>query len=268
MQYRSFAELVGLDFRLDYLAAGQTIDRPFKYYRCTRAHRKFDRFFYIAGGEFRITQDGCEPLTLHAGDLIYLPNDCVYTSEWTSDEISYYAAEFILTDGGEPFSLSSRIFLALHEEGSVTLELMRRLAGVFRKGEVGYRIKAGSLFFELLHHVALENIRDGITKNHADISPAIFHLENNYISDVTVAELARLCGMCESRFRARFSEYAGMPPIKYRNLLRVKKARELLSSGEYTVGEAAELVGIPDIAYFNRVYKSFIGKNPSDAIGG
>ena len=73
-----------------------------------------------------------------------------------------------------------------------------------------------------------------------------------------------MCSMCESRFRRKFSEYAGMPPIKYRNFLRVKKAAELLSGGEYTVSEAAELVGIPDVSYFCRLFREQMGVKPSD----
>ena len=110
----------------------------------------------------------------------------------------------------------------------------------------------------------LEQVESDIGESFADIAAAILHLENNYIGEISVAELARLCGMCESRFRSRFLEYAGMPPVRYRNYLRAKKAAELLSGGGCTVAEAAELVGIPDVAYFSRVFKQFCGKNPGE----
>ena len=54
----------------------------------------------------------------------------------------------------------------------------------------------------------------------------------------------------------------GMSPVEYRNRLRINRATELLKTGEYTVGEAAESVGIRDIKYFSKLFKRYAGVNP------
>jgi len=264
MKIVPFSELVSKEFSVRTLSASVMAERPFRTYRCLKNTRKIDRLFFILGGEFVIRQDGCDAITTRAGDVLYLPSDCEYTGEWTSEEISYLSCEFILADEDGDFTLSDKIFIALHDRGSVAADRIVRLCDVWTKGELGYRIKALSLFLDLLHYVALENVKEVLGRSYSDISAAILYLENNYIGDISVAELAKLCGMCESRLRSRFLEYAGMPPIRYRNYLRAKKAAELLASGEYTVSEAAELVGIPDVAYFNRVFKKFCGSNPGE----
>lgn len=263
LKLHSLSELCDMSFDIKYLAASGTADDPTRRFRCLRDQRKFDRFFYIKEGRYLITQDGCEPLRLTAGDIIYLPSDCVYTSEWLSEDIAYRSVQFILTDGDGPFSFSENIFCVAKGLSKGAGEIMSRLVSVWTRGELGHKLKAASIFYDLLHCIALEELNTALVVAYSDISDAIIYLKNNYSSDVSTAELARLCMMSESRFRQKFTEYAGMPPIRYRNYLRIKQAAELIAGGEYTVGEAAELVGINDTAYFNRLFHMFMGTNPS-----
>ena len=53
-----------------------------------------------------------------------------------------------------------------------------------------------------------------------------------------------------------------MSPVDYRNRLRIRKAAELLRTGRYTIGEAADQVGIQDIKYFGKLFKRYTGFNP------
>ena len=53
-----------------------------------------------------------------------------------------------------------------------------------------------------------------------------------------------------------------MSPVTYKNYLRIKKAKELIESGEYNVTEAAIAVNIPDICYFHKLFKKFYDAAP------
>ena len=266
MRIHDFNELSGIDFHLTYFNVSTTLETPQRTYRCHKSLRPYDRFYYIDEGIFTITEDGYDTMTLTSGDLLYLPADCTYSSAWKSEEISYYSVIFSLAENrsGEKFSLSDRIEHILMDHSDVTSDLMRRIWTTRTRGGIASNMKSWSLFFELLQLATVEKVKVGLKTAHADISPAIIYLENNFTSDVNVSDLAKLCRMCDSRFRAEFLKYAGMSPIRYRNYLRAKKAAELLSDGEYTVSEAAELVGIPDTAYFSRVFRTFMGESPGN----
>ena len=54
----------------------------------------------------------------------------------------------------------------------------------------------------------------------------------------------------------------GTSPVEYRNHLRIQKAIALLKTGEYTVGECAEAVGIHDMKYFSKLFKRYTGVTP------
>ena len=260
-----FGELCSIDFQLKFLAASQTVKNPYRHYLCLKGQERLDRFFYIRKGFFCIQQEGCDEIIAKEGALLYLPGDCVYEAEWKSEEIEYFSVRFQLGSDEDCFSFSENITLQLYDENGRIKDILGDIVSFFSADKMGYKIKAYSLFFELLHFIATKSYEWDIKYSQKDISKAILYLENNYLAEeLSVSALAKACGMCESKFRSRFHEYAGMPPISYRNFLRVKKAAELLQSGEYNVGEVAELTGFWDNAYFNRVFRRFMGHNPRD----
>jgi len=46
----------------------------------------------------------------------------------------------------------------------------------------------------------------------------------------------------------------------------MKKARELLSSGKYTITEVAGRIGFKDASYFSTVFRKFYSCSPSDVL--
>ena len=92
------------------------------------------------------------------------------------------------------------------------------------------------------------------------------HLENNYIEEITVEHLAKMCNMSQCNFRRYFKKYSDMSPITYRNYLRIIKARDLLQTGEYNVTEAAAAVNIPDNCYFHKLFRQFLGSTPKSTV--
>lgn len=55
-----------------------------------------------------------------------------------------------------------------------------------------------------------------------------------------------------------------MPPIKYINNLKMTRAKELLSSGMYTVSEVCFLSGYKDESYFSREFKKHFNLSPRE----
>lgn len=261
-----FSALADMEFGVRFLSVNRTKDKPDKVFRCTKNLRKWDRFFYVSSGSICFDFDG-KNLRADKGDIVYIPYDAAYLSEWQDEnDIDYITTEFILCDlNGERFSLFDEIRIIASDKSNEYSGRLNALYNVWAKGEIGYRIKARALFFDLLQRLTVDSKKTDLRRSHRSIYKAIMYLENNYIDNISTDELARMCGMCQSSFRRLFHEYAGMSPIKYKNSLRAKKAAELLATGEYTVGEAAELVGIPDVAYFNRVFKQVFGTNPKDS---
>ena len=54
--------------------------------------------------------------------------------------------------------------------------------------------------------------------------------------------------------------------MKYKTMLRVEKARELLSTKEYSVKEVSNIVGYSDVSYFSRIFKKELGYPPIELL--
>lgn len=265
MNNMNFQELIGQDFYIEHLAVNRTKEKPPRFFNCTKNMRKWERFMYVIKGAITVVTDKGS-VTTHSGEIMYLPYDVAYTSEWENEnEIGYITVEFVLNQkNGNRFALSDSVQNVIKDKNGAYLDIFEKIYNTFAKGEIGYRIKASSLLYEIFHLMTLDYIKKDLKSTHKDIYKAILYIENNYVDEISVDKLAAMCGMCQSKFRKSFHDYSGMSPVKYKNYLRIKKSAELLGTGEYTVGEAALMVGIGDLSYFNRMFKKIYGKNPKD----
>ena len=55
-----------------------------------------------------------------------------------------------------------------------------------------------------------------------------------------------------------------MSPVKYVTALRLDHAKELLITGQYSVGEVAELCGFENVYYFSAVFKKTPGNTTKE----
>lgn len=97
------------------------------------------------------------------------------------------------------------------------------------------------------------------------IEPALKYIDENYTGEnISVAHLASLCGVSETYLRRLFRTAFSASPAIYMRNMRIKYAKRLLRSGEYSVTDAAMLSGFSDAAYFSREFKRSVGMSPSE----
>ena len=84
---------------------------------------------------------------------------------------------------------------------------------------------------------------------------------------VSVPEIARAAFVSASHLSYLFRQSLDCSIKQYATQLRMEAARLLLSSGR-TVQEAANLVGLPDVAYFSKLFKREVGVSPASLSGG
>jgi AraC-like DNA-binding protein len=127
----------------------------------------------------------------------------------------------------------------------------------------GYELRCAGLLTDLIGRLVEESKEFDLgarIPNYSKVKKAIGLLEGPKPS---IAGIAGSVGLSESRFRHVFKEATGYSPTRYANIQKIRKARDLLSSGEYNVTEAAEALGFEDIFYFSRLFKSIMGQNAS-----
>ncbi|WP_207161787.1 AraC family transcriptional regulator [Insulibacter thermoxylanivorax] len=92
---------------------------------------------------------------------------------------------------------------------------------------------------------------------------AVHYMEQHYMEEISVANIAYTIGYSQQHFQRRFKEMYGMNPSQYLLRLRLLKGAQLLEQEfERTVGEIAEMVGM-ELNYFVRVFKREYGITPA-----
>ncbi|MET0621631.1 MAG: helix-turn-helix domain-containing protein [Pyrinomonadaceae bacterium] len=80
--------------------------------------------------------------------------------------------------------------------------------------------------------------------------------------EVSLDELARGVGLSLSRLHCLFRNETGMSPARYRRLLRIEKAKELLETTHLNIKQIRIIVGIDDRSHFEREFKKLYGLTP------
>lgn len=81
--------------------------------------------------------------------------------------------------------------------------------------------------------------------------------------DFSTQELAAALAVSYRTLHRRFAAAAGMPPLAYRQALRIEHARELLETTRDSVERIVETVGYRDSSAFRRLFARQVGLSPA-----
>lgn len=88
-------------------------------------------------------------------------------------------------------------------------------------------------------------------------------IESNKCSDLSLDELAKLCGMSLSTFKRKFKEYYNISPKKYLLSEKINRAANMLKIKENRIVDIAYDCGFDTVTSFNRNFKKIISLTPT-----
>lgn len=94
------------------------------------------------------------------------------------------------------------------------------------------------------------------------VREALKFIENNFQNDISVEDIADICGLNRSYFGTVFKELMGKTTQEYLLSYRMAKAAELLRQPQYTVGDIGNAVGYQNPLHFSRAFKNVYGISP------
>lgn len=90
-------------------------------------------------------------------------------------------------------------------------------------------------------------------------------IENNMDnSDFTVEDLGHAVGMSRSSFFNKVKGLTGLSPVEFIRDIRLKRAAQLLTTGELLIKEVAYMSGFTDSRYFGECFKNKYGMTPAE----
>lgn len=200
-------------------------------------------------------------LTVPENAIAFLPEGSNYTVLDTENSGNSYAINFTLVQKMdlEPFFIQTK-------DSKAFLDIFKKAEKAWTAKKSGYVLKCKSLLYQILYMLQKENMVNYTDSSKRDlIRPAVTYMHEHYTSEpLKVTRLAEMCGISPEYFRNIFQNVYGSSPIKYINRLKMEHARELLSSGMYSVTEAAALSGYSDLSHFCREFKKIYGIKPTE----
>lgn len=138
-----------------------------------------------------------------------------------------------------------------------------------KSGESGYEFVTQGLIFVLIGTVignrsyTYSDVETEKSLKKAEkIKGAVALIKEQYMSDLTLNDLADTAGMSPKYFCRFFSEMTGKTPIEYLNSYRIERACELLVTDGRTVTDVCMHCGFNDLSYFVKTFKKYKGITP------
>ena len=209
---------------------------------------------------------GGEDIVLQAKELLLIPSD-QWHIQYAEDSVQFLTISF-LWEGrdfcgltGMPLKVShqgERYLTAIEEElreqkadkdeyMHAALKLL--LIQLRRQREAAPTVYRSSPASEQMHRQIIDQAMQAVSAN----------IRGRY----SVPELASAVNVSQTHLTNLFQMYLGMSPAKYITRIRIEECKRLLSSGELSVGEIAEMMGYSSIPHFCKQFRQWTGSSPA-----
>lgn len=220
---------------------------------------------YIWEGEATFRCDNKEKIVVSDGHVVYLPKHKKYKMEYTAESTTFVLVNFDLFDrDNNEISIADTISVLATDDAS------KRIARTMTKFELCSASKdfvavllRKELMYRLLRLIS-DSSHEFSSKSEFDsrIIDGVHLLERTYLENLPITKYAEAANTNVNMFRRLFQKQFGTSPVKYRNNLRIERAKELLSEGNFTISEVAYASGFENVGYFCRCYRQITGEAP------
>lgn len=242
-----------------------------RYETVSDAH-PFRELIYVDSGEIRVQSEGYSGLLRENQMIIHKalephslscsgddsPNVIIIGFECDCDELDRFS--------GEPVTLSLPLQKTLTDiirEGRTVFLPPYDLPGVLdMKKREDYPFGADQMIQLKLESFLILLIRSETAYNTDEVEGAndvitevYSYLKENYRENITLDELCFLYSTNKTSLCKQFRKAYGCTVIEFINKERIRRAKELIRKGKYSISEISQMTGFSSVHYFCRVFK-------------
>jgi len=100
-------------------------------------------------------------------------------------------------------------------------------------------------------------------KKHWLIAEVKRYINRHFQQQITLDDLSTFLGVSQYHLSRIFNEESGFSLPEYLTMIRMERAKVLLSEGRLNISQVAYQVGYEDSGYFSKVFKKHFGQSPS-----
>ena len=166
-----------------------------------------------------------------------------------------------------PFDFPGDGRISVHPEFIAETEMQfKKALEVFIEKPIGWQLKLRSI----LYNVLFDFVNLLYKKEQKKRVPRFLRKSIEIINEKAFSETINITNLAESEnisvahFNRVLKNEFGMPPKKYINMIKIKRAASLLENTDNSINEVCEIAGFNDISYFNRTFKAETGMSPGE----
>lgn len=175
-----------------------------------------------------------------------------YVEDKTIDTIYYLPKHYHIENNFEVLSILEKADYDFYQK----YENYRKLAS----------LKFHELIIRVCRNFITTNIQNGSAKPFIKVREIITYLESHYMASINSQDIEELLESNYDYLNRIFKKVTGNTIINYLNILRINRAKDLLSTTSIKFSEVGYLVGINDPYYFSKLFKKLTGMTPSQYV--
>ncbi|WP_138754552.1 ABC transporter substrate-binding protein [Paenibacillus sinopodophylli] len=229
-------------------------------------------FLYTTRGSATVTLDGeahaaQKMQVLHGGKGVCL--DITLSEEYFEYYLIFYRASLPVSGSRELQSLLGQ-HMPFHIQYAfipsypvVLYDKVQKIDQYWGQTDALAKFQVKTLFYQFINELMRQlNTQDIQTIQPNLVAQAVRYLHEHYALPIMVDPLAELLDCSAGHLSRMFKKETGSSLIAYLTGIRMSKAKELLLHTDASLQAIAEGIGIPDVIYFNRLFKKHVGVSP------
>ena len=239
-------------------------------------------YCHYGNGHIQVAE---KKLPYHAGTVTFIPKNMPHRTCPAPEEINrtqkweylFVDLETILTDCFRYIpeksayiqkNLSQKTYILGNTESPKAVTLIQMIIEEAQLKQINYKYAVSALtlnlilFFDRLNNSA-EKFQNNFINTVDYTRQIINYIETHYTENIKARDLAKACDLSETHMRRIFLESTNITPSEYLNLVRIKKACEMLAKEKVSIEKVSNSVGYPVISTFMRNFKKITGISPN-----
>lgn len=206
---------------------------------------------------------------LPAGDMVIVPKGVLHHfSNPCPDTTHYYEVKF--TVPGTALSKTMQLCEGFIRQDTFAVQLVEHIADEYMHCRAQKDSSAAAALNTLVFHLTADSrlIDEGQpeiidTTGYSDLAKSVIdYLCANYSKSVTLDQVSAGVGITKNYLCNAFKRNTGITILECLNLIRIRKAAELIVYSDLSLAQVAQLCGYVSVSHFNRVFAHYIGLPP------
>lgn len=252
-----------LDSRLLYVAESR-YERDWN--NTPHSHHFTELFFILQGkGTFSIAD---QSFPIHEHDLIIINSNLSHTELSDSNEpLSYIVLAVDHLEFQDDSNKGYALYTLAQRREEIAFYFKSILWEARNRGE-NYEIICQNLFqvliYKLIRDVQTNLVVSPSKKTTQECRFVEQYLNEHFKEDISLQTLSELTYLNKYYLAHVFKNYKGISPINYLIQVRIKEAKHLLETTDYSVAKIASLIGFSSQSYFSQAFRKETTMTPNE----